>query len=83
MKVEVIGDVIVDVSDVLVTTFIFRVKQSMKFSFIALQNHREKSNFRQYAILNIIALPIFILLLGKSQLSCESYVYWTVHHLDS
>jgi len=60
MKVEVIGDVISDVSNVLGTAFIFKVKQSMEFSFIALQHHREKSKFRQYSILNIIALPVFI-----------------------
>jgi len=60
MKVEVIGDVTADVSNVLRTTFIFRVKQSMEFSFIALQHHREKSKFRLYSILNIIDLPIFI-----------------------
>jgi hypothetical protein len=62
MKTEVIGDVIADVSNFRGTTLIFRVKQSMKFSFIALQHHREKSKFRQYSVLNIIDLPNFIFL---------------------
>jgi hypothetical protein len=62
MKTEVLGDVIADVSEVRGTTFIFRVRQSMKFSWIALQHHREKSKFRQYFILNIIDLPTFIFL---------------------
>jgi len=60
MKIEVIGDVIADVSNVRDTTFIFRVKYSMKFSFIALQHHRGNSKFLQYSILNIIDLPNFV-----------------------
>jgi len=69
VKNEVIGDVIADVSNVRGITFICRVKHSMKFSFIVLQHHREKSKFRQYSILNITDLPNFF------------YILLTVHHV--